>query len=119
MLRTALYTALLVFFIVTIAAFVVWEYGSPVSRKGLRELKITSNHSGRPTTVSIDGSIISSSLAVSSVTQRRQGRSIVVIVRQGIIRRGRMSGRFHLDIAVSDDIDEITFGNARDVIWHR
>jgi hypothetical protein len=105
--NTALYSALLVFFIVTVVAFVVWGYGSPVSRKGLSELKITSNPSGRPATVSVDGSLISSSLAVSSVTQHRQGRCIVVIVREGIIRRGRTSGKFHLDIAVSDDIEEL------------
>ena len=117
--KTALYSALLVLLLVAVVAFVVWVYGSPVSGKGLSELKITSNPSGRPTTVSVDGSLISSSLAVSSVTQHRQGRCIVVIVREGIIRRGRTSGKFHLEIAVSDDIEEIAFGNATDVIWHR
>ena len=117
--KTALYSALLVLFIGAVVAFVMWEYGSPVSRKGLSELKISSNPSGHPTTVSVDGSLISSSLAVSSVTQRRQGRCIVVVVREGIIHRGRTSGKFHLDVTVSDDIEEIAFGNVRDVIWRR
>jgi hypothetical protein len=105
--------------IVATVAFVAWTYGSPVSRKGISDLKITTSPYGRLTTVSIDGGLISSSLAVSSVKQHREGHCIIVLVREGLIRRGRTSGQFHLDIAVPDDIEEIAFENSRDVIWHR
>jgi hypothetical protein len=118
-LKAVLYAAFTVLLVVAALALVAWEYGSPVSRKGLSDLKATSNAPARPTIVSVDGHLISSSLAVSSVKQRRKGRCIVVIVRQGIVRRGRTSGGFHMDVTVPDDVDEIAFGNSRDVIWHR
>jgi|SRR5271155_3549850 len=117
--KIILYAGLLVLSLAIVVAFAVWEYGSPVSRKGLSQLKVTSIPSEHPTTVSVDGSLISSSLAVSSVAQRRQRNCVVVIVREGIVRRGRTSGKFHLDIPISDDIEEIAFRDARDVIWHR
>ena len=106
-------------FLLAAISLIIWEYGSPISRRGLSDLNVASDSSVRPTTVSIDGSLISSSLAVSSVKQFRNGSCIVVVVREGIIRPGRKSGRFHLNIGLTDDIDEIAFGNSKDVIWRR
>jgi len=96
-----------------------FEYGSPVSRKGLQFTNITDHSTSQPPTVSIDGGIISSSLAVSGVSQRRKGNCVIILVRQGIIRPGRQSGRFHFDVDVSNGITEIAYRDARDVIWHR
>ena len=119
MLKTVLYLALLLVFVAAGVAVGVWEYGSTVSRKGLSELTITSTPSGRPTTVSVNGGIISSGAAVSSVRQHREGHCIVIVVRQGFILHGRTSGYFHIDVALPNDVDEIAFGDSHDVIWHR
>ena len=97
----------------------LFEYGSPVSLKGLQFTRVTDRSKSQPPTVSIDGGIISSSLAVSSVSQRRKGNCVIILVKQGIIRPGRQSGRFHFDVDVSNGITEIAYRNARNVIWHR
>ncbi len=119
MIKILFYVSLVALLLVTAIVFVAFEYGSPVSRRGLRDLKITTNSSRDPTTVSIDGGLVSSSLAVSSVKQHRKGRCIVVVVREVPVRHGRVSGTFHLDVAVSDNIDEIAFGDSHEIIWHR
>jgi len=114
-------TLIFALLLVTAVLFVVFEYqyGSPVSRRGLRDLQITTNPSRNPTTVRIDGGLISSSLAVSGIKQRRKGRCIVVIVREAPVRHGRVAGRFHRDVDVLDNIDEIAFCDSHEVIWHR
>jgi hypothetical protein len=102
----------------SVAVF-IFEYGSPVERGGLRIIRVSDHSTSRPPTVSIDGGIISSSLAVSSVSQRREGDCVVIFVWQGIIRPGRRSGRFHLDVDVSNGITEIAYRDPRDIIWQR
>ena len=119
MIKIASYISVFALLIVTAIAFVVFEYGSPVSRRGLSDLQVTTRSSRGHTTVRIDGGLVSSSLAVSSVKQHRKGRSIVVIVREVPVRHGKVSGTFHLDVDVSDNIDEIVFGDSHEVIWHR
>lgn len=100
-------------------AFAAWEYGRHVSRSGLSELKITAVPSMHPTNVTIDGTLLGGALAVSSVKQHRNGHCIIVVVRAALVRPGRKWGKFHLNVAVSDDIEAIAFGNSSDVIWHR
>ena len=119
MKKTVLYVSLFALLLVTALAFVAFEYGSAVSRRGLSDLRVTANSSRNPATVSIDGGLVSSALAVRSVKQHRKGRCIVVVVREVPVREGRVSGTFHLDVAVPDDVDEIAFGDSHDVIWHR
>jgi hypothetical protein len=118
-LRRKLTLLVALLLLVTAIVFGVFEYGSPVSRRGIRDLQITTNSSRGHATVSIDGGLVSSSLAVSSVTQHRKGRCVVVIVREVPVRHGRVSGTFHLDVDVSDNIEEIAFGDSHEVIWHR
>jgi hypothetical protein len=116
--KTILYALLFTTLIVAAIALFAWTYGSPVPRN-LSFVKITSSSAGSHINVHIDGGIMSSSLAVSSVKQHREGHCIIVVVRQGLARRGRRAGDFHLDIAVPDDVDEIAFENSHNVIWHR
>lgn len=116
--KTILYALLFTTLIVAAVGLFAWTYGSPVPRN-LSVLKITSFSSGSHINLHIDGGIKSSSLAVSSVRQHREGHCIIVVVRQGLIRPGRKAGDFHLDIAVSDDVDEIAFENSHNIIWHR
>jgi hypothetical protein len=119
MLKTALYTLLFALLLVTTGWFVVFEFGSVVSRRGVSDLHITTNSSRHPAIVSVDGGLISSSNAVGSVKQRRKGRCIVVLVREVLVRDGRRSATFHLDVVITDDVDEIGFGDSHDIIWHR
>ena len=119
MKKIVLYVSLFALLLVTAVAFVEFEYGSPVSRRGLSDLQVRTNSSRNPTTVSIDGGLISSALAARSVKQHRKGGCIVVVVREVPVREGRVSGTFHVDVAVSGDIDEIAFGDPHEVIWHR
>jgi hypothetical protein len=69
--------------------------------------------------VRIDGGLLSSSDAVISVKQHRKKHCIIVVVREALVRRDNREGRFHMLIAVPDDVDEISFENSSDVIWHR
>lgn len=46
---------------------------------------------------------------MGSVKQRREGRCVVVLVREVLVRRGRTRGNFYLDVAITDDVDEIAF----------
>ncbi len=96
-----------------------FEYGSPVSKEMLRFTEVTDHPTSQPPIVRIDGSIISSSLAVSSVSQRRRGNCVIILVRQGIIRPGRESGRFHIDVDVSNGITAIAYRDTDNIIWRR
>ena len=119
MLKSALYASLFALLVVIAVWLALFEVGSHVSRRGIRDLQITTDSSRHPETVSIDGTLMSSSNAVGSVKQRREGRCVVVLVREVLVRRGRTRGKFHLVVAITDDIDEIAFGESHEVIWHR
>jgi hypothetical protein len=118
-MKTPFNVCLVVLLVVVSAVIFMIEHGSPVPRKGLQPFHVTDHHTSQPSIVSIDGSIFSSSLAVTSVSQRREGDCIIILVRQGIMRPGRRSGRFHLDVDVSNGIEAIGYENAHDIIWHR
>ncbi len=118
-MKPSLIAWLVVFVVAVCAVIFVFEHGSPVPRRGLQPLHVTDHHASQPATVSIDGSIISSSLAVTGVSQRREGDCIIILVRQGLMRPGNRSGRFHLDVDVSNGITAIRYENAHDIIWHR
>src|SRR5215469_3846776 len=109
------------FALLLIAAVVAFafEYGSPVSRKGVVNLQVTDHSSSHTATVTINGALISSSNAVTSVRQYRKGRCIVVVVRESLVRPGRRAGKFRSEIAVTGDVDEIAFGDVHDVIWRK
>jgi hypothetical protein len=118
-MKTTSIVCLVVFLVVASAVIFIFEHGSAVSRRGLQPLHVTDRHTSQPSIVSIDGSIFSSSLAVTGVSQRREGDCIIIVVRQGIMLPGRRSGRFHLDLDVSNGITEIAYQDPRDIIWHR
>jgi hypothetical protein len=119
MRKTLLYGFLFALLLVAAVVAFAFGYGSPVSRRGVFPLQVTDHSSSHPANVTIDGGLISGSLAVSSVRQYRRGRCVVVVVREGLIRPGRRSGQFHSEIAITADIDEVAFGDVRDVVWHR
>jgi len=117
-LKIILSAFLLTTLIVAAYALFAWTYGTPTPRN-LADLKITSYSSGGHMNVRIDGGLLSSSDAVISVKQHRKKHCIIVVVREALVRRDNREGRFHMLIAVPDDVDEIAFENSRDVIWHR
>jgi hypothetical protein len=118
-MKTPHYVLLAILLLVATIAVYLFAYGSPVSRRGLRELQVTDHSLNHPATVIIDGGIVSSSLAVSSVKQHRSGRCVVIVVREVPVREGMRSGTFHIEVPVSDEIDAIAYGDSHDVIWHR
>ena len=90
-----------------------------LSRRALQEFRVIDHSNGRPATVSIDGRLIGGILAISSVQQYRDGKCLVVIAKAGLTLPGRRNARFHYDASVASDVDEVSFGSPRDVIWQR
>jgi hypothetical protein len=118
-MKTLLYFFLPVVAIAIFAGFVIFDYGSAVSIKGIRDLKVNTALAADHDSASLDGALTSSSLAISSVREHREGHRIVVVVREVPVRSGKDAGTFHLDIPVPKDVSAITFGDSRTVIWHR
>jgi hypothetical protein len=118
-LKTALYLLLAVVLFVAGYTYLLFEYGTPVSRIGVRDIHVVSSSSGGHTNVKLDGALLSSSSAVSNVSQHREGHCIVITVRQVLVHGNVRDADFHLDIAVPDDVDEIAIATPSDVIWHR
>jgi hypothetical protein len=58
-------------------------------------------------------------MAVDRATQYQRGSDIVLVVRAGITRPGLRDAKFHYEVRIPSDIDEISFGSAEDVIWRR
>ena len=118
-MKSFLIVSLVALLVVASAEIFMLEYGSPVPRRGLQPLHVTDHHASQPPTVSIDGAIVSSALAVTRVSQRREGDCIIILVRQGMMRPGRRSARFHLDVEVSNGVAAIGYEDAHDIIWNR
>jgi len=117
--KSSSYIRLTAFLLVGFMAVFLLEYGRPVSRGGLRSIQVIDLTSSQPAAVSIDGSISSSSFAVSSVKQIRKGDLVVIVVREGLSRPGRRTRSFHCDVVVSTGINRIAFGDPDDIIWQR
>ncbi|WP_158819304.1 hypothetical protein [Granulicella sp. S156] len=118
-LKAVSYLLLGVVLLVAAYAYVLFEYGTPVSRIGVSEIHAVSSSSGGLTNVKVDGFILSSSAFVSGVNQHQEGHCIVVTVRQALVHGDRRDASFHLNIVVPDDVDEIAFATPSNVIWHR
>ena len=110
---------LILLLVAALAVVFIIEYGSPVSRGGLQPLHVVDHSASQPPTVSVDGGIISSGAAITSVSQHRKANCVVIRVRQGLILPNRRSGRFHLDVPVSNGVTEIAYGDPQNIIWHR
>ena len=94
-------------------------YKTAVPRKSLQELHLREFDTDGHPTVTVDGRLLGGMMAVHDVTQYRRGDGIVLLVRAVITRPGLKNARFHYEIQIPSDIDEISFGNAEDVIWRR
>ncbi len=104
--------------VIALGLFAAYRWGTQVQpRGGFAELTATQHGDDQHPTVSIDGRLLGGELAIGRVSEYRQDRGIVVVVRVGITRPGRDSGRFHYDVAVPAGVEHISFANADDVIW--
>ena len=123
--RVILYTFSVALLLVVVDLYVGLVFGTPVQLRGVftpqgyDHLRVVTSSSAHTTTVSIDGDLISSAHGVSGINQFRWGHRIVVIVREAPFPPGGRHRPLHVDVVVPDDVDEITFGNFHDVIWHR
>jgi hypothetical protein len=104
---------------VTVAVIFVFLHTSVLSKRGLQEIEVTEYNNNQHHTIHIDGRLIGGMLAISSVEQYQKGSCIVMVVRTGITRPGLRNARFHYDIIVPNDVDQISFGRPADIVWRR
>jgi hypothetical protein len=118
-MKPILYVVLVTAIIVAVIGFLAVEKTTILTRKALQEFEVVDHSTGQPATVSIDGRLIGGILAISDVRQYRSGKFVVVVVRAGLTRPGRRNARFHYDVSITSDVDEVSFGAPSDVIWQR
>jgi|SRR5579872_2229808 len=118
-MRIVIYALCVIAALVATSVAVFFLYSSVVSRKSLQELHLSEVDRDEHLTVAIDGRLLGGMLAVHNATQYQRGNGIVLVVRAGITRPGFRDARFHYKIQIPSDVDEISFGNAEDVIWRR
>ncbi|HET6177779.1 MAG TPA: hypothetical protein VFE61_12650 [Candidatus Sulfotelmatobacter sp.] len=109
--------AIVVLIASSIAAF--YLYSSVVPRKSLQEFHLSESSPDGHLTVTVDGSLLGGMLAIHSAKQYQRGRTMILLVRAGITRAGLGNAKFHYEIRVPSDVDEISFGSPEDVIWRR
>jgi hypothetical protein len=123
--KVILYIVSVVIFLVAADLYVGLVFGMPAQLRGTMNLgrspglTVVASSLAHTTKVSIDGYLISSAHGVSGINQFRWGHRIVVIVREAPFPIGGRDKPLHVDVVVPDDVNEITFGNLHDVIWHR
>ena len=118
-MRIVMYTLGAVVVLVASCLAVFFLYSNVVPRKSLQELQLSEFDPDGHLTVNVDGRLLGGMMAVHDATQYQKGGGIVLIVRAGITRPGLRNARFHYEIRIPSDVDEISFGNAEDVIWKR
>ena len=118
-MRIVMYTLGAVAVLVASSLAVFFLYGTVVPRKSLQELHLSELDPDGHLTVTVDGRLLGGMMAVRDATQSQRGSGIVLIVRAGITRPGLRDATFHYEIRIPSDVDEISFGNAEDVIWRR
>jgi hypothetical protein len=117
-MRIVMYTLGAVGVLVASSLAVFCFYSTVVPSKSLQELHLSEFDDGH-LTVAVDGRLLGGMMAIHSAKQYQRGSGIVLVVRAGITRAGLRNVRFHYEIKVPSNVDEISFGNAEDVIWRR
>jgi hypothetical protein len=118
-MRIVIYALCVIAALVASSVAVFFLYSTVVHRKSLQEFHLSEFDRDEHITVAVDGRLIGGMLAVHSATQYQRGNSVVLVVRAGITRPGLRDARFHYKIEIPSDVDELSFGNAEDVIWRR
>jgi hypothetical protein len=114
-----MYTLGAVVLLVASSLAVFLHYSTVVPRKSLQELHLSEFDTDGHLTVTVDGRLLGGVMAVLDVKEYRRGSGIVLLVRAGITRPGLRDATFHYEVRIPSDVDEISFGNAEDVIWRR
>jgi hypothetical protein len=118
-MRIVIYALCTVAALVASSVAVFFLYSSVVPRKSLQELHLSEFDPDGHLTLAVDGRLLGGMLAVHNATHYQRGNGIVLVVRAGITRPGLRDATFHYKIRIPSDVDEISFGNAEDVIWRR
>jgi hypothetical protein len=66
----------------------------------------------------ISGLAFHSSMAVEKITMSTEGKSISILVYLVAAKKG-LSGNFKYNLSVPSNIDLVSFGSTRTVIWNR
>jgi hypothetical protein len=109
--------AILVLLSALIIAFLF--HSTVVLRKSLQEFNVSEAVTDGHSVVTINGRLIGGMAAIRSADQNRTGRRIILLVWAGITRPGLRNATFHYEIRVPSDVDEISFGDAKTVVWRR
>ncbi len=100
------------------AALWLW-WGTPVSRAGFFDVKITALPGSTPNRLIVEGKLISSAQRVTSVSQKRTGQNVTINVRSSLVLPNSKKGDFREEIDLTDDVRTVSLGHPENVIWRR
>lgn len=86
--------------------------------RDVQNFKIQEVQGTYPTELSLSGLAFNSSMAVSSITTKRNGPSLTVFVHLSLAHRGE-SGNFNYKLTVPDSVNEVRFGKNATQVWKR
>ncbi|MFI5103207.1 MAG: hypothetical protein ACHP9V_07575 [Terriglobales bacterium] len=101
-----------------LVAYVLWWNTIILEREAVIHLQVIELQHGRSTVVRISGLSGHSALSVKKITSHVENGEITVIVRLFLAREGT-SGNFQYDVPVPESVNEIRFGQKKELIWRR
>lgn len=118
-MKTFVYVSLAFFAILAISFFFIFEYGASVPLSGVHHLEVKTSSNGSEEVVNVDGTLVGSAVAISSIKQHRSGDGVVIVIRQVPVRAGNDKARFHVEVVIPNDVKRISIGDVEDTIWTR
>ncbi len=99
-------------------AYVLWWHTLTLERPAVMQLQVVELQQGRSTVVRISGFSGHSAYSVKKITSRVENDTITVIVHLFLARKGT-TGNFQYDVPVPESVNEIRFGQKKELIWKR
>ena len=99
-------------------AYFWWWNTIVLERRTVMNMRVVELEHGPPAVLRISGLSGHSACSVKDVQSRIENTSVVVTVRVFLARKGT-SGYFQHDVVVPEYVNEIRFGNDKEVIWRR
>lgn len=97
----------------------MWWWNTVVLERGaVVHLQVVELRQAPSTAVRISGISGHSALSVKKITSNSENATITVIVRLFLVRE-ETSGYFQHDVPVPESVNEIRFGQKRELIWKR
>lgn len=100
-------------------AFVCGEgVGTILERSDIQYFKVNETLEDGLVHLEISGLAFHSSMAVKEVTTKVDGKTLCMLVHLVPARKG-LSGNFKYNLSIKSDIDRVSFGNSKAIIWRR